>query len=112
MSAVLPNTTVSILRGETVDEYGDPIDSNVSVNAEVPISIIENSRRVFLAAEGRLTVVKEFIGRIRPGFDVREGDRLRDDNSGQIYLVEGISNPMLGTGMSDQRISLRRIDNS
>lgn len=110
MSAVLPNTTVSILRGETIDEFGDPIDSDDSVNAGVPISIIEYSRRIFLPAEGRETIVRQMMGRVRPGFDIREGDRLRDDRTGEVYLIEGISNPKLGTGISDFRIFLRRID--
>lgn len=110
MSAVIPNTTVSILRGETIDEYGDPKDSDVSVNSGVPMSIVEESRRVFLAVEGRLTIIREFIGRVRPGFDIRESDRLRDDKSGRVYLVEGISQPSLATGTSDKRIFLRRVD--
>lgn len=106
----MPNTTVSILRGETVDEYGDPKDSDESVNAGVPVSIIERDRRIYIAAEGRLTTIKQFIGRVRPGFDIRESDRLRDDRTGAIYLVEGISQPTLGTGLADMRIDLRRID--
>jgi hypothetical protein len=110
MSAVLPNTTVSILRGETIDAYGDPVDSNVSVNASVPISITHEDQKVYLPVEGRMTIIRQFIGRIRPGFDVREHDRLRDDRSGRVYLVEGISQPEYGTGTADLRIFLRRID--
>lgn len=112
MTAVIPNTTVSILRGEEIDEYGDPKDSDVSVAAGVPISITENNQRVYIAAEGRLTIVRQMVGRVRPGFDVREQDRLRDDTTGDIYLVEGISQPMSGVRTLDQRIFLRRIDNS
>lgn len=112
MSAVIPSTTVSILRGEVIDEFGDPKDSDVSVAAGVPISITENNQRVYIAAEGRLTIIRQQIGRVRPGFDIREKDRLRDDRTGDIYLVEGISQPLSGVRTLDQRIFLRRIDNS
>lgn len=112
MTAVIPNTTVSILRGEETDEYGDPKDSDVSVAAGVPMSITENNQRVYVAAEGRLTIIRNLVGRVRPGFDVREKDRLRDDNTGDIYLVEGVSQPLSGIRTLDQRIFLRRIDNS
>ena len=110
MTSVHPTTTVSVLRGETLDEFGDPVDNDSSVLAGVPIAITEYNRRVFLAAEQRLTVVREMWGRVRPGFDIREKDRLRDERTGGIYLVEGISQPALPTNLADMRISLRRVD--
>lgn len=110
MTSVHPTTTVSVLRGETLDEFGDPVDSDSSVRAGVPIAITEYSRRIFVAAEQRMTVVRQCWGRVRPGFDIREKDRLRDERTGRIYLVEEISQPALSTNLADMRISLRRID--
>lgn len=111
MSAIMPNTTVSVLRGETVDQFGDPMDSDESVYAGLPMSITEYDRRIYLAAEGRLTTIRQAFGRIRPGFDIRESDRIRDEKSGRVYLVEGMSTPGISTGTADSRFYLRRIDN-
>lgn len=111
MSAIMPNTTVSVLRGETVDQFGDPIDSDNSVYASVPMCITENDRHIYLAAEGRLTIVRQAFGRVRPGFDIHESDRIKDENSGRVYLVEGMSTPGISTGTADSRFYLRRIDN-
>lgn len=111
MSAVMANTTVSVLRGENIDEFGDPVDSDDSVYAGVPAAIIEVDRRIYLPAEGRMTIIRQMLGRIRPGFVIREFDRIRDEKSGHVYLVEGVSQPTMGTGTADSRLYLRRIDN-
>lgn len=110
MTSVHPTTTVSVLRGEMTDDYGDPVDNDDSVLAGVPIAITEYQQRVFVAAEQRLTIVRQMWGRVRPGFDIREKDRLRDERTGRVYLVETISQPDVPTNRADMRISLRRID--
>lgn len=108
MTAWLPTEVVDILRGETTDGYGDPADTDTAVATGVPVSIIEQAKRVYLPAENRLTTVRMFTGRARPDVDVREGDRLRAGVS--IYLVEGVSAPASPVGPSDKRLDLRRID--
>lgn len=110
MTAFIPTTTVDILRGESTDGYGDPVDNDTVATSAVPISIIEQNRRIFLPVENRTTVVRMFAGRVRPGVDVREGDRLRDTSSASIYLVEAVSRPASPVGLADARLDLRRID--
>lgn len=110
MSAFLPTTTVAILRGETLDEYGDPVDSDIPVRGGVPVSLIERDRRVYVAAESRTTIVRQVTGRARPDADIQEQDRLRDERSGSIYLVEAVSRPSSPVGMADVRLVLRRVD--
>lgn len=110
MSAFLPTTTVAILRGETLDEYGDPVDSDTPVRAGIPVSLIERDRHVFVAAESRMTIVREVTGRARPDVDIREADRLRDERTGSIYLVEAVSRPSSPVGATDVRLVLRRVD--
>src|SRR5439155_18008178 len=89
----IPTCTVDILRGETTDGYGDPVDADTAVATGMLASIIETSRRIFLPAESRTTHVRMFTGRVAPGVDVREGDRLRDNAAQSIYLVEAVSRP-------------------
>lgn len=109
MSAFIPTTRVAVLRGETTDEYGDPADSDTPVRGGVPISLIEREQRVFVAAENRYTIVRFVAGRVRPHADIREADRLRDEATGSIYLVEAVSRPQSPIGRADVRLVLRRV---
>lgn len=110
MSAFIPTTTVAILRGETIDEYGDPVDSDTPIRAGVPISLIERDQRVYVPAESRTTIVRHVTGRARPGTPIRERDRLRDERTGSIYLVEAVSRSGTVIGSPDLRLVLRRVD--
>lgn len=110
MTVFIPTCTVSILRGETTDAYGDPVDASTVAASAVPMSIIEQQKRVWVPAESRTTVVRMYAGRARPGVDVRTQDRLRDEASMTIYQVEGVSAPASPLGASDVRLDLRRID--
>lgn len=110
MSGFLPTTTVAVLRGETTDSYGDPVDTDTPVRARVPISLIEQDRRVFVPAENRHTIIRQVTGRARPNADIREEDRLRDERTGSIYLVEAVSRPSSVVGAADVRLVLRRAD--
>lgn len=110
MTAFVPTHRVSILRGETTDVYGDPVDGSTVAASAVPVSIIEQNQRVFVPAESRTTIVRMLTGRARPGVDIREQDRLRDDVTASIYLVEAVSHPASPFGQADVRLDLRRVD--
>lgn len=115
-----------VLRGTITDAYGDEQDTDTVIAADVEISIIEGRKgqQVFSQqadlqrkpAEGRTTDVHEFTGRVRPGTDIRRGDRLRarrvrDQGVASIYLVEatfGAAGSPFGT--PDLRMDLRQID--
>lgn len=110
MSGFIATTTVAVLRGETTDDYGDPVDDDTPIRGGVPVSLIERDRRVYVPAEGRTTIVRQVTGRARPNADIREGDRLRDERTQSIYLVEGVSRPSSPIGAADMRLVLRRVD--
>lgn len=110
VTAFIPTTLVSILRGEATDTYGDPVDADVVIAESVPASIIEQSQDIGQPADSRTTKVRVFAGRIRPQVDTREGDRWRDETDLTIYLVEAVSRPQSPFGAADARCDLRRID--
>lgn len=110
MTAFIPTCLVDILRGETTDGYGDAVETDTPIATDVPMSITETSRRIWLPAESRTTRVRMFTGRARPQVDVQEGDRLRDTVTASIYLVEAVSRPASPIGRADARLDLRRID--
>lgn len=88
-----PTTTVDVLRGTTVNEWGDTVDADTVVPGLVnlPASIIEQRQKVHapkdVPAQDR--IVRIFKGRMQHGLDVRKGDRLRDA-TGAIYLVDNL----------------------
>lgn len=105
-------TTVSIYRGSTQDAYGDPVDDNTvapPIATGVICSIIEQTRRAFIAAESRRTVVKNAFGRVVSGTDVIEGDRIKDERTGEFYFVEATSMPQSPFGAMDVRLVLRTV---
>lgn len=112
MSGFLATTTVVVLRGEEVDEYADAVDADTPVRGHVPVALSEGDKRVWVPAENRTTVVRQVTGRARPGSDIREGDRLRDERDQSIYLVEGVSRPQTPIGQADVRLTLRRVDDA
>lgn len=104
-------TTVSIYRGTTTDTFGDEVDDNSTPAATgVTASLLEQSRRVFVPAENRMTVVRIVTGRLTSGVDVQEADRLKDERTEKVYLVEAVSAPQSPIGKADIKLDLRRID--
>lgn len=110
MTVFVPTCLVTVLRGETVDTYGDPVDADTPIAENVPASIIENAQDIGQPADSRTSRVRVFTGRVRPDVDVREGDRLRDEADLSIYLVEAVSHPASPFGAADRRLDLRRVD--
>lgn len=106
-----PTTTCTLLRTPqgVVDEYGDPVDDDTEVAVGVPVSILQQGVRQFLPAEGRYTNVTTYTARLRGDVDVRERDRVRDERTGAVYMVEGIVQPQDPHGVAAIRLDLRKV---
>jgi hypothetical protein len=84
-------TRGAILRGTTPDpEWGEPTDTDTPAPglADIPVSIIERSRTVYDPADATLRTVRELVGRIPGNVLVLEGDRLRDNITGEIFIID------------------------
>lgn len=101
-------TRVSILRGQTTDPYGDPVDNTTPAATGVPASIVEQSRQVTDPTTGAPRVVRFLIGRFYPGTDLRSGDRVKDERDGTVFIVDAISRPQNPVRAPDVRAELRR----
>ena len=107
-----PTTYVTILRTspETLtDEFGDPVDNAVPVSTRNPFSISLQSKRQFLPSENRTTIVQTLLGRCRANVDVKETDRLMDERTGYLYMIESIVEPMDPLGAAAKSFILRRV---
>jgi hypothetical protein len=83
-------TSVSILRGTTVDAYGDTLDTDTPIATHVPASITFTSTSDTTEETGRQYQVNDADAEVPPGTDIRVGDRLLDENTGLVFVVRGV----------------------
>lgn len=106
----LANCTVSILRGTYKDPLGDPVENDVPTYTGIVASILEVASNETTMATGLPRQVRYLVGRLPAGTDVRYEDRLRDEDNGRVYQVDGIDevseSAILDSGV---RLELRRV---
>lgn len=99
-------TKVSILRGQSEDEWGDTIDNNTVVASGVLASILEQKTWSSPEVSTQPHNYRYARLRVKKGTDVRTNDRIKDERTNDIWLITNISpiqNPVLG---QDLRIDL------
>jgi hypothetical protein len=107
-----PTTTVSILQtdpDDLVDEFGDPMDNEAVAASGIPMSIIIQSSRQFLPSENRMTIVHQITARVRANVPVNETSRIKDERTGEIYMIEQLVHPQDPFGSAAIRLVLRRV---
>lgn len=103
-------TTVSILRGAATDRFGDEVDADIVVRDRIPAQLIEqtpNSRS--RPVDGRTDQVRSYTLRVSPAVDLRKGDRIRDERTGEVYTGDFealVANP---AGHRSRRMTLRKV---
>ncbi|MEU6234424.1 hypothetical protein [Kitasatospora sp. NPDC047058] len=94
---MIATTTVTVLRGTGTDLCEDiydlPAEAGTDGQTGIPASLIEGSRTITTPNNPTPRVVRYAVARIRPGTDVTEDDRLRDDRTGRIYEITAVTQP-------------------
>ena len=87
---MLATTRAAILRGTTEDEFHEQIDSTDPAPGleDFPASITERSVSVYDPADGSYRSVRMLTGRIPGNITVQDGDRLRDNRTGDIFIID------------------------
>lgn len=92
-------TTVSVLGGSSSqDAFGDETDSTTVLASQIPASLIESTRTASEPVSGIKRIVRTHICRLPPGTDIDETKRIKDDVTGEIYIIVAVtknSNPVL-----------------
>jgi len=94
MTVPFCNTTVSILRGNAADDFADDVDNATVAASGIPAPIVEQppkseTRRV----DGQPRTVRGYACRL-PGYvDLRDDDRIKDDITGDIYVIDSMRKP-------------------
>lgn len=105
-----PNTVVAVLRAETTDPEGEPLDDDSAepVQTGVPASILTRSRTVQVPGSTTPRTIRWFIGRVPAGTDIQNGDRLRDREN-RVYAVDSVDQAPTTGRVNDLRLELRRL---
>jgi hypothetical protein len=84
----IPTTTVSLLRGTTIDEYMDEVDNNSVAASGIPASLLEQTRNTTRRADRRPQTVRIYACRLPASTDVQPDDRILDERTGLIYALD------------------------
>lgn len=114
MVAEAANTTVSLLRGTTYDGYGDVQDTSTPVMAGVPAVLVETSHQAFDPVTQAPRTVRAATCKVPAWVGVQNTDQIQDETTGNVYMVEDITQPptitsMPAGGAVDTVLTLRRI---
>ena len=108
----LASHLISILRGTTTNQWGDEIDATDGaqvIATGVPVALAITSTTAHDPSTQTIRVVRRITGAIQSDTDVRDNDRLRDDATGAVYVVESVTTP-LGPGFTaDLDLVLRQV---
>lgn len=103
-----PTTTVSILGGTTDDDFGDSADNSTVSASGIPASILEQSRQGTDRATGAARVIRYVTGRVSADTPVSEDNRILDERTGIVYVIESVSRQSSIMGTPDLKLDLRR----
>lgn len=104
----LATTTVTVYRGTSTDAYGDEQDTDTVVHTGIPASIVEQTRRTTTRDDPTPRVIRYAVGRVTAGTDITDQDRLLDERTGVVYIVEAVSSMASAAVAADLRLELRR----
>jgi hypothetical protein len=110
MGADVMNSTVSVWHEQaTENAFGDEIDTELGDPdlARVPILIEEKSRTVRNPESLEVSTVTWWTGETKPHRDIRVGDRLRDERTGEVYFVDSRRIPKARTGARALLLTMR-----
>lgn len=101
-------TTISVLSSAvTVNDLGDEIE-NIDVNLQgIPASIIEQTRDIKSNATQTPRITRTAIGRVASNVPISTDNRIKDERTGTIYLVLGVSSLGNPVRSADLRLELQ-----
>lgn len=112
----LATTTVSILSGESISDLGDTIDGTTVVVSGVIASILRYEGRtgrlgdvVLVPSDTRVQTVDSFRCRLPFGTPVVIDNRVLDERSGVVYVIDNIAFEQSPIAENDLRLDLRRV---
>lgn len=104
----IATTRITIMRGTEVNESGDETDVGVPIYEHMPASLVERGHTTFDRASQTRRTIRDVMCVLPPWADVTSDDTIRDERTGQFYMVEDITRqPSLMGGPSYLILTLR-----
>jgi hypothetical protein len=104
-----PNTTVSILGGSSESDYGDVLDDDTPAGSGIPAMIIEGRQVVATESDAQARVIRYYTGRLPNGTVIDDTNRLRDEQTNEVYSIDNVTDPKNAVIPMDVRLDLRRV---
>ena len=108
MPVAIATTTLAVLRGTTTDAYDDEQDTDTALYTGIPASLTEQTRRVTTRDDPTPRIVRYAVARVAADTDVTDQDRVRDERTGAVYIVDAVSSMANPAVTPDLRLDLRR----
>lgn len=105
----LATTTVTVLRGTAVNEFGDEIDTDTVVDDNIPASILERPVTGGRPASGRKDTPRTYVLRMWKQVELQQNDRIRDERTGRTYYVTTDAPSTNPVGLGSTRADLQRV---
>ena len=93
MFAPIENVTVAVLRGTTVNQFGDIIDADTAVYTGVRAGLYETNDTVFDPASQMPRTIRETKLWLPLALGVTTDDRIVDESTGDRYMVTEVVRP-------------------
>lgn len=106
---LIPTTTITVLRGSTTDSYGDDVDGTDSVYSKVPAAIGEQSPIIEITPDGTPRTIRRFRTRIPAYVQLQDEDRIKDERTGDIYIIDSIVRSQNPVFTPERSVNLRRV---
>lgn len=88
----IPNTKVDIYRGSNLLDPDEEVDYSTAVASNVEALIQEQQQTTSNKSSTQPRALRQAYGRVLTSVGVRRQDRLKDNNSGAVWVVEEVLN--------------------
>jgi len=110
VGAETANTTCSVLRGTTSNQYGDTIDSNTPIISGLPITLIETGKTVQDPSTPTPRVIRQIYASVPEWVGILSTDRLLDERTQDVYIIISVTKPPTIIGAPvDTILGLKRV---
>lgn len=105
-----PTHSMSVLGGAvTQSALGDPVDNWTVIRAGVPMAVHTGRVEVATESETEPRTIRRYTARAPFWLTITAANRLRDDRTGEVYLVDTVVRNALAAIPQDLRLDLRRV---
>jgi hypothetical protein len=108
----LPTTRVTVLGGLTESEFGDPQDGTDEIATGIPAGIHESTVTTATESDPAAIVRRMYVGRfpVWARVHLNGARRIRDEKTGEVYVIDAVSRPQNASLPQDVRVDLRRVE--